>query len=189
MTRANRMFCTVALLALAACGSSSGGGKGNTGSGSGNDGGTAECTTDSDCPSGAFCDPGSGTCSAAVADGCTKDADCAADETCDVASGFCTFSGGCLADTDCLAGETCDSTTGVCTGTPTTEPSCHQCACIDILSAGGCANLCDSAQNGNPNTPNFCNGVSALPQCAKCLTDNCGGITSPPEPTDPGACQ
>jgi hypothetical protein len=31
--------------------------------------------------------------------------------------------------------------------------------------------------------------VSALPQCAKCLSDNCGGITHPPDPTSPAACQ
>jgi hypothetical protein len=59
---------------------------------------------------------------------------------------------------------------------------------VDLLSMGGCANVCDSAQNGNPSTPNFCNSHAALPQCAKCLTDNCGGISGPPDTTDPSSC-
>jgi hypothetical protein len=52
---------------------------------------------------------------------------------------------------------------------------------------GGCANVCKMGLNGT-STPNFCDGVSALPQCSKCLTDNCGGITDPPNPTMPSAC-
>jgi hypothetical protein len=58
---------------------------------------------------------------------------------------------------------------------------------VDLLSAGGCANLCDSAQNGSPNTPNFCNGVSALPQCSRCLQDSCAAAGA--DPTEPSACQ
>jgi hypothetical protein len=92
---------------------------------------------------------------------------------------------GCTSDADCLAGETCDVSTGVCVGM--TGSGCHQCACVDILSTGGCGDICDMAQNGT-STPNFCNGVSALPQCAKCLLDRCGNIPFPPNPTDPSAC-
>jgi len=116
------------------------------------------------------------------------DADCATGEVCDTATGTCNVavSGGCMADTDCLAGETCDKASGKCMGTPTQQTSCHQCACTDTLAMGGCANVCDSAQNGNPGTPNFCNGVNALPQCTKCLQDNCG--SSGANPTDPSGC-
>jgi Cys-rich repeat protein len=142
------------------------------------------CTADSDCATGDTCDTTTGECVTSA--GCTSDSDCAADETCDTTSGTCSFAG-CTADADCLAGETCDTTSGLCMGTPTTEPSCQQCACTDILSMGGCANVCKMSLNGTT-TPNFCDGVAALPQCAKCLSDNCGGITDPPDPTDPSTC-
>jgi Cys-rich repeat protein len=131
-----------------------------------------KCAQDSDCPSGEFCNPGSALC-AAKANECTASSDCATSEACDTASGYCVFAG-CAMDTDCAPGQTCAPSTSTCTGTPTTMRSCHKCACVDLLSAGGCANLCDSAQNGNPQTPNFCNGTSALPQCAKCLAAECG---------------
>ncbi|MBS2033221.1 MAG: hypothetical protein JST54_35435 [Deltaproteobacteria bacterium] len=38
--------------------------------------------------------------------------------------------------------------------------------------------------NGNPNTPNFCDGVPALPQCAACLQNACGVQN----PSDPMSC-
>jgi hypothetical protein len=66
-------------------------------------------------------------------------------------------------------------------------PTCHQCACEDKLANGGCADVCDMTQNGT-NTPNFCNGVNALPQCAKCLQDVCGALPDAPDPTDPTTC-
>jgi Cys-rich repeat protein len=164
-----------ALVAPTACGSTGGTGTGGASGG---------CTSDADCMAGEVCDTATTMCTKG---GCKSNADCEADETCDTATGFCYFAG-CLTDSDCLPGETCDTASGKCTGMPTMEPSCHQCACVDLLSMGGCANLCDSAQNGNPNSPNFCNGTPAKPQCAKCLSDNCGGITSAPDPTDPSAC-
>jgi hypothetical protein len=58
---------------------------------------------------------------------------------------------------------------------------------MDILSMGGCANVCKMGLNGT-STPNFCDGVAALPQCSKCLTDNCGGITNKPDPSSPSTC-
>jgi hypothetical protein len=121
-----------------------------------------------------------------TATGCTSDTDCAMDETCDTASGVCNFAG-CSSDAECLAGETCDTATGACMGTPTTEPSCQACACTDTLAMGGCANICKMGLNGT-STPNFCDGVAALPQCTKCLNDNCGAITDPPTPSDPSTC-
>jgi hypothetical protein len=48
------------------------------------------------------------------------------------------------------------------------------CACDTLMSAGGCADLCDDAQNSNPNVPNFCNDHAALTQCATCLEMHCG---------------
>jgi hypothetical protein len=144
------------------------------------------CTTDTDCLQGETCDTATGMCYMAPPPGCTSNADCNADEVCDTTTGACVFQG-CLSDADCLPGETCDTATGICMGTPVNGPSCHQCACIDLLSMGGCANVCDMAQNGT-STPNFCNGVAALPQCAKCLVDNCGTIANPPNPADPSAC-
>jgi hypothetical protein len=92
---------------------------------------------------------------------------------------------GCTSDADCLAGETCNTSAGACVGT--VAETCHQCACIDVLSMGGCANVCDMAENGTT-IPNFCNGVPALPQCAKCLAGSCGGIPDPPDPNKPSAC-
>jgi hypothetical protein len=47
------------------------------------------------------------------------------------------------------------------------------CACTTLMSAGGCADLCDDMENGNPNTPNWCNGAPALSQCAACLQSQC----------------
>jgi hypothetical protein len=167
----------VGMVAGSACSSTSGG----TGAG----GSAATCSADSDCATGEFCDPNTAVCTTADSTACTASS-CAADETCDTTSGYCTYAG-CQADTDCLAGETCDTSNGTCGGTPTTAPGCKQCACVDLLSAGGCANVCDDAQNGT-STPNFCNGTNALPQCAKCLMDNCSGASTPPVATDPSAC-
>jgi hypothetical protein len=89
----------------------------------------------------------------------------------------------CVVDSDCLAGEYCDTTTGKCKGT--IETSCQQCACIYPLSMGGCANLCKT--NGTA-TPNFCDGVPALPECKQCLLDHCGSLAPPPDPSNPAAC-
>ena len=47
------------------------------------------------------------------------------------------------------------------------------CACSETAIGSGCAAICDGDQNGT-GTPNFCNGVAALPQCATCLQDVCG---------------
>jgi hypothetical protein len=149
----------LALVAVPACSSSSGGGGGTKDGGASDDGG------------------GGATCKI--------DAECANGETCDTASGTCLYTG-CKSDADCQPGETCDTATGACTGAPTTVISCQQCACINLLSMGGCANLCDSAQNGNPGSPNFCNMHAALPQCAKCLIDNCGLTTA--GTADPTSC-
>jgi hypothetical protein len=51
-------------------------------------------------------------------------------------------------------------------------PDCT-CACTTLMSAGGCADLCDDAQNNNPNQPNYCNGSPALTMCATCLMNSC----------------
>jgi Cys-rich repeat protein len=116
---------------------------------------------------------------------CHSDADCNNGEVCNVITGFCEDGpAGCKMDSDCATGETCDTTTGFCE--PPAGTSCHKCACLDTLAEGGCANVCDSAQNGNPNTPNFCNMVNALPQCTKCLQDSCA--TAGANPTDPSGC-
>ncbi|APR85267.1 Hypothetical protein A7982_10616 [Minicystis rosea] len=63
-------------------------------------------------------------------------------------------------------------------GTGGTGPTCQECACDFLLSEGGCKDKCDKDANGNPNTPNFCNGVSALSQCAACIQDSCGAAPS-----------
>jgi hypothetical protein len=134
------------------------------------------CTPATACPAGTNC----GT----ISDGCGGTINCgtcAAGQTC--TNNQCTGSSySCTSDSECAQGETCDAMTGVCQGAPT--GGCHQCACVDLLSSGGCADVCDQAQNGNPNTPNFCNGVAALPQCAACLTDRCAGSN----PNDPSSC-
>jgi hypothetical protein len=85
-----------------------------------------------------------------------------------------------------LDGEVCDPSTGICTGLP--SESCRQCACVANLSIGGCGDVCDMAKNGMPTTPNFCNGVAALPQCAMCLAEHCSGFADPPDPSNPAAC-
>lgn len=60
-------------------------------------------------------------------------------------------------------------------------PSCRTCACALPLAEGGCADVCDAALSG-ASSPNLCNGVPALPQCASCISHvclgdpaNCGG--------------
>jgi hypothetical protein len=96
---------------------------------------------------------------------------------------------GCTSDNDCLAGLTCDTSTGVCMGMPIGDVTCDQCACVDVLSTGGCGDVCSMALNGTK-TPNFCDGVPALHRCAQCLMDRCGnlGLETPPNPSDPSAC-
>jgi hypothetical protein len=144
---------------------------------------TDGCTSDLDCAAGELCDVPTGTCVWDMR--CTSDADCGIGDVCDTVTGICEafMPPGCVADTDCAPGYACDLTTGLCE--PSDGPSCHQCACVDTLSEGGCANICDDTQNGTT-TPNFCNGVSALPQCAKCLADNCAAAGA--NPTDPTGC-
>jgi hypothetical protein len=168
----------VVLAAAAGCG-------GNVVVQAGDAGGTGSttCIGDADCPAGETCDFTTGMC-AGPGGGCKSDVDCA--------MGFCSSTGecvvgGCSRDADCLQGEICNTVTGMCTVPPGPDHQCHQCACVDLLSEGGCANICDMAQSGT-STPNFCNGVAALPQCAKCLAANCSGITDPPHPSDPAAC-
>ncbi len=56
------------------------------------------------------------------------------------------------------------------------------CACMTLMSAGGCADLCDDMQNGQMGTPNWCNGAAALTMCAACLGSKCSI-----DPTDQGA--
>src|SRR4051794_38032139 len=39
----------------------------------------------------------------------------------------------------------------------------NDCACLSTTGQGGCGDICDMSLNGT-GTPNFCNGVAALPQ-------------------------
>jgi hypothetical protein len=164
-------FCAVTFLGFAACGGNvvvdpppHGGGKG----------GSPVGTSSS----------GAGT---VISDGGGPSVGCAGNAGCSPNGGSAGFGGGtgfgCMSDADCLAGETCDLSTGTCVGMA--GVSCHQCACVNTFSEGGCANICSNS--GTP-YPNFCDGVPALPKCAACLADHCGGIAFPPIPTDPSAC-
>jgi hypothetical protein len=100
-------------------------------------------------------------------------------------TGVCeTVGEGCCSDADCPEGEWCEVSVGLCYWEGTT---CQQCACQDLLSMGGCADRCKKGVNGT-NTPDFCDGVSALPQCAKCLQDHCSLMPFPPDPTEPSSC-
>jgi Cys-rich repeat protein len=139
--------------------------------------------TDADCAAREVCDTATGQCIGEPMH-CTSNVDCPAGERCDPTTGLCTS--GCLSDAECLPGEICDTATGACIGGEL-PAGCRQCACVDLLSMGGCADICKMGRNGTT-TPNFCDGVAALPQCARCLADNCGGITSPPDPSNPSAC-
>jgi hypothetical protein len=65
-------------------------------------------------------------------------------------------------------------------------PDCA-CACMNTMANGGCADLCDDAQNGNPNTPNYCNMSAALSECSACLMTTC--MFTAAEISDTTACQ
>jgi len=71
----------------------------------------------------------------------------------------------CQSDGDCCNAD-CDQTQGLC------SPIDCACACMTLLSAGGCANICNMNLNGTT-TPNFCNGAPALTQCTNCLMTTC----------------
>jgi hypothetical protein len=45
------------------------------------------------------------------------------------------------------------------------------CQCLTRVSAGGCSDLCDEAQNGG--VPSYCNGVAPGAECAMCLETSC----------------
>jgi hypothetical protein len=60
------------------------------------------------------------------------------------------------------------------------------CACETLTSAGGCGDVCNDELNGAPTTPNFCNSAAALPQCAACLSTECGFSSS--QVGDPTLC-
>jgi hypothetical protein len=51
------------------------------------------------------------------------------------------------------------------------------CACVTLMSAGGCGDVCSTMLNG-ATTPNFCEGMAPLAQCAACLAQNCGDIST-----------
>ena len=96
---------------------------------------------------------------------------------------------GCTSDAECLTGETCDTATGACMGTPPAGTSCQQCACMDKVAMGGCADACTkSLCTGATCGDNFCDGHPALTTCTKCLQDHCMGLTMSPDPTNPSSC-
>jgi hypothetical protein len=161
------------LMAMAACSGTTGGTGGSSGG----------CLSDSECGAGNICDEGGNCVPGAM---CTTDAMCNDGDICNTTTGECESPAptGCTSNAMCATGEECDTTTGFCQ--PMTGTTCKQCACMDLLSAGGCANLCDSAQNGNPSTPNFCNGTNALPKCKQCLLDSCATFGA--DPTNPSGC-
>lgn len=53
--------------------------------------------------------------------------------------------------------------------------ACLECACTYLSSDDpeGCADVCDNTISGS-GSPNFCNGVTALAQCAQCIEERCG---------------
>jgi len=51
------------------------------------------------------------------------------------------------------------------------------CACVTLLSGGGCADVCEMALEGTT-TPNFCDGAPALSQCAMCLSTQCAAASA-----------
>jgi hypothetical protein len=172
-------------LVLAACSSSSSGGnpvQSTSDAGTGGDAST-HCTADVDCESDQSCDTTTGKC--VTVTGCQGNADCNAQETCNTKTSTCVFSG-CAKNGDCAQGETCDTATGVCMGSALITRSCHECACEDLVAVGGCAEECTGNDAGG--APNFCDGKSALSNCALCLADKCGNLASPPVPTNPAAC-
>jgi hypothetical protein len=65
-----------------------------------------------------------------------------------------------------------------------TLPDCL-CACTTRVTAGGCANVCSNALNGNGGAPpaNFCEGLAPSAACATCLAETCPGT-----PTAAGTC-
>jgi hypothetical protein len=100
----------------------------------------------------------------------------------------------CCTDADCtLNCGTCGD--GVCSAPAfgCTEGTCHGCACLALMSQGGCADVCGGTVSSTT-TPNFCQGVPALPQCAACLNTKCaaygvemdGGLGI--DPNNPAAC-
>lgn len=63
---------------------------------------------------------------------------------------------------------------------PAVVPTCRECAC-DYFTAAyssnliqGCLDLCASALNGTPGTPDFCEGAAASAPCAACIASQCG---------------
>ena len=56
-----------------------------------------------------------------------------------------------------------------------TDDSCT-CACVTLMSAGGCADLCSTLHNG-VTVPNFCEAEAPLPECAACIEANCAGLS------------
>ena len=160
-----------ALLALAACGGNVVVDSGNGGAGAGGSVGSSggSCMSDSDCSQGQVCNVNTSTCEDLGS--CQSDPNCVSPPT------------GCVSDADCIPGGVCDNTSGVCMDPPGT--SCKQCACVDVLTMGGCADLCNMALSGT-STPNFCDGVPALSQCRACLFDRCASLNI--DPTNPSAC-
>ncbi len=74
-------------------------------------------------------------------------------------------------DTDCVDTDTDTSDTDT-SDTDTSDSDPCECACVTLMSAGGCADLCSTEHNG-ASSPNFCEGSSALTMCASCLASSC----------------
>jgi len=68
-----------------------------------------------------------------------------------------------------------ETATATDTGTGTATDDTCACACTDLMSAGGCADLCSTLKNG-ATSPNFCEGMAPLTMCGTCLAAHCSAL-------------
>ncbi len=161
------------------CSSSSGsGGSSTTPSGGSGSGSGYECTTNTQCAAGCYCN--NGVCTEGGF--CTTNADCGTGYFCDTNRSSC--EPGCTANTDCPQGQYCDSSTNQCTA------SCTCTTDADAVSQG--YGWCDNGTCAPGTDPNgSCGGAvtcaTAMPTCPSgqvptisngCWTGSCEAYAS-----------
>ena len=68
--------------------------------------------------------------------------------------------------------DTCGAQSKACAN-PGGTGFCFDCACGRALAKGGCRDLCDMNEDGEPGTPDLCNGGAANPACQECVLSRC----------------
>ncbi len=119
---------------------------------------TPECTEDTECGLGEYCDPASRQCAVKGVTGCTDDTQCAADQRCNTLTNVCQdLPRSCGEGGSCPTGRHCDTLTN----------ACVQCLTVDHC---GAEQLCEDNVCVDEDKPTMPGGCTDDSQCNPPLT-------------------